>query len=57
MTHAEIGAAFVALNEAIASNDEKAGLTATLLIARVVVADLHRIADALEQIAHNLPAK
>lgn len=47
----DIRALFGALHAAAEANDDSAGVTAGLLLAEIVVNDLHRIADALETLA------
>ncbi len=48
---------FEQLEQAIEQNDDQMGGIAALLLAKGVVLDIARIADALEHIARNMPQK
>lgn len=45
------------LGDAVAKDDADAGRLAVMALARIVLGDVRRIADALDDIARNLPTK
>ncbi len=57
MTSQELDANFARLKQAIESQEDKPPTDAMLNIAKAVIGDLGRIADALDHIARNTPAK